>query len=154
VEKAKGSEVQDTHEAIDKDLVPARDELKGLKARVDKALDFPFESPFKGFDRTKVKGRIARLAHIVGDADKFATALEVCCVRCSHIQVTAGGKLFHVVTEDVATGKALLEKGKLNQRATIIPLSGVNPRPADASVLKAATTGKDGEPPPPRAHES
>jgi len=83
-----------------------------LRARANKALEFSFSD--KAVDASTVLGRVARLVR-VPEADRYATALEV----------TAGARLFNVVTTTVAAGKALLENGKLQQRVTIIPLDGV-----------------------------
>ena len=41
------------------------------------------------------------------------------------LEVTAGGRLYQVVVDTDATGKALLERGGLTKRVTIIPLNQV-----------------------------
>ena len=76
-------------------------------------LDFKYTDPERGFDRGSVKGVLARLVAVKDPA--AATALEV----------AAGGKLFQVVVDTDATAKALLAKGQLRARVTIIPLNKV-----------------------------
>ena len=68
---------------------------------------------------------------------KYAAALEV----------VAGSRLYNVVVEDERTGQALLERGRLQKRVTIIPLNKIAPRPvADAKVSRAeALVGKENE---------
>jgi chromosome segregation ATPase len=56
-----------------------------------------------------------------------ATALEIC----------AGGKLYNVVVEDEKIGSALLNKGKLRKRVTIIPLNKINAFEMTAEVSAA-----------------
>ena len=56
------------------------------------------------------------LASLVTPCDgKYAAALEV----------VAGGRLYQVVVDDEKTGKALLERGQLRRRVTLIPLNKV-----------------------------
>ena len=42
------------------------------------------------------------------------------------LQVVAGSKLFQVVVDDELTAKALLQKGSLRRRVTIIPLNKIS----------------------------
>ncbi|KAL3940261.1 MAG: hypothetical protein SGARI_001047, partial [Bacillariaceae sp.] len=44
------------------------------------------------------------------------------------LEVVAGGKLFQVVVDEAITGKAILDRGKLTRRVTIIPLDKIQPR--------------------------
>jgi structural maintenance of chromosome 2 len=80
-----------------------------LKAR----LKFDYEHPGKGFDAEKVRGVLASL--VTPCDGKYAAALEV----------VAGGRLYQVVVDDEKTGKALLERGQLRRRVTLIPLNKV-----------------------------
>ena len=59
-------------------------------------------------------GVVAKLMRVADPAT--ATALEV----------VAGGKLFQVVVDTEVTGKALLAKGKLAKRVTIVPLNKID----------------------------
>ena len=85
-----------------------------LTAQLQGRLAFNYSDPVRGFDRSKVKGVVARLIDVKDPG--HATALEV----------VAGGKLFQVVVDEAITGKALLSKGKLQRRVTIIPLDKIN----------------------------
>lgn len=65
-----------------------------------------------------MKGLVANLISLKeADYDK-STALEI----------TAGGKLYNVVVENVDVGKQLLQNGRLKKRVTIIPLNKINAR--------------------------
>eukprot|EP00566_Odontella_aurita_P002130 CAMPEP_0113537252 /NCGR_PEP_ID=MMETSP0015_2-20120614/6726_1 /TAXON_ID=2838 /ORGANISM="Odontella" /LENGTH=1061 /DNA_ID=CAMNT_0000436733 /DNA_START=557 /DNA_END=3742 /DNA_ORIENTATION=- /assembly_acc=CAM_ASM_000160 len=87
-----------------------------LTAQLQARLAFNYSDPVKGFDRSKVKGLVARLIQL--KEPKHATALEV----------AAGSRLFQVVVEDAIIGKALLNKGRLQKRVTIIPLDKIQSR--------------------------
>lgn len=95
---------------------------------------FDFSSPSKNFDRSKVKGLVAKL-FTVSDS-KTSTAIEV----------TAGGRLYNVIVDSEHTGKELLNKGRLKRRITLIPLDKIRARNViDAAKLKRAQelVGKD-----------
>ena len=78
-------------------------------------MDFQYRDPERGFDRSSVKGVVAKLVRVKDPAN--ATALEV----------AAGGKLYQVVVDTEATAKALLSKGQLRNRVTIVPLNKARP---------------------------
>jgi structural maintenance of chromosome 2 len=99
-----------------------------LSAQLEGRLAFKYSDPVRGFDRSKVKGLVAKLIE-VRDA-RNATALEV----------VAGGKLFQVVVDEAITGKALLDRGKLARRVTIVPLDKINPRHISDAVCKEASS--------------
>jgi structural maintenance of chromosome 2 len=85
-----------------------------IEAELAGRLAFEYKTPFKGFDSSKVKGLVARLVAV--NNPKHATALEV----------VAGGKLYQVVVDDTDTAKALLSKGQLKRRVTILPLNRIS----------------------------
>jgi structural maintenance of chromosome 2 len=87
-----------------------------LSARLGSRLAFKYSDPVRGFDRSKVKGLVAKLIKVKQAA--HSTALEV----------VAGGKLYQVVVDEAITGKALLDRGKLERRVTIIPLDKIQGR--------------------------
>ena len=93
-------------------LSEKRDALKSRLA----AIDFTYTDPYPNFDRSSVNGMVATLIDL--DKENFAssTALEIC----------AGGKLYNVVVRDEKVGSALLDKGKLRKRVTLIPLNKIN----------------------------
>ncbi len=78
-------------------------------------LDFRFRDPEANFQRSRVKGVVAKLISVKDT--NTATALEV----------AAGGKLFQVIVDTEVTSKALIDRGQLTRRCTIIPINKVNP---------------------------
>jgi structural maintenance of chromosome 2 len=99
-----------------------------LSAQLEGRLRFNYKDPVKGFDRSKVKGLVAKLIQVKDS--KHSTALEV----------AAGGKLFQVVVDEDITGKALLEKGKLERRVTIIPLNKIRSKHVSNSNAMTANS--------------
>jgi len=95
-------------------LQSLQDRVDSLRAHIG-GIDFQYQDPWKNFDRNAVKGVVAKLFHIKPENAAYARALEVC----------AGGRLFFVVVNNEETGKALLEKGQLRRRVTIIPLNKI-----------------------------
>jgi structural maintenance of chromosome 2 len=115
------------------------DTVKTLDTKLSAKLSFKYQDPVRGFDRSKVKGLVSKLI-AVRDA-KNSTALEV----------VAGGKLYQVVVDEYVTSKALLERGKLERRVTLIPLDVIKPRQlgskacADANAI-ATEVGATAQP--------
>jgi structural maintenance of chromosome 2 len=98
-------------------------EWESKKQRVP-SLGFDYDSPYPGFDRSKVKGLVASLISLKpSDYDK-ATALEI----------TAGGRLYNVIVQDPQVGQDLIDKGHLRKRVTIIPLNGIRDRRLSTQV--------------------
>lgn len=91
-----------------------RDVVENSSAAVETRLRFDFKDPERGFDRSRVKGLVAKLFRITDR--NAATALEL----------AAGGKLYQVVIDNEQTGRLLIDKGQLRSRCTFIPLSVVN----------------------------
>ncbi|XP_019850315.1 PREDICTED: structural maintenance of chromosomes protein 2-like [Amphimedon queenslandica] len=89
-------------------------------------LQFEYSNPSSTFDRSTVKGPIAKLLKMKDET--AATALEV----------TAGGKLFHIVVSSEEIGKQLLQHGRLKRRFTIIPLNKIVARKIANDVVKRA----------------
>merc|ERR1711957_838145 len=100
--------------------------VENLTAQLQGRLMFNFSDPVRGFDRSKVKGVVAKL--IVVNNKLNSTALEV----------VAGGKLFQVIVDEAVTGKALLSRGKLQRRVTIIPLDKITSRCIPNSTVSHA----------------
>ncbi|KAL6548040.1 Structural maintenance of chromosomes protein 2-2 [Orobanche hederae] len=101
-----------------------KDEIRDLSGRVSN-VNFSYRDPVKNFDRSKVKGVVARLIKV--KASSAMTALEV----------TAGGKLFNVLVDTESTGKQLLQNGDLRRRVTIIPLNKIQAHRLPARVQQA-----------------
>ena len=109
-----------------------QEKVDTLSAQLEGRLAFNYSDPVRGFDRSKVKGLVARLINV--KVPKNSTALEV----------VAGGKLYQVVVDEAITGKALLNNGKLQRRVTIIPLDKIVPkRLSSAAVDRASSMAKD-----------
>ncbi len=109
-----------------------QEKVDTLSAQLEGRLAFNYSDPVRGFDRSKVKGLVARLINV--KLPKHSTALEV----------VAGGKLYQVVVDEAITGKALLNNGKLQRRVTIIPLDKIVPRRvSSAAVDRASSMAKD-----------
>jgi structural maintenance of chromosome 2 len=112
-----------------------RPKVDRLTAELEGRLAFEYRKPNAQFDKSKVKGLVAKLVSVADPST--ATALEV----------VAGGKLFQVVVDDEQTAKLLLQKGQLKKRVTIIPLSKISrnglidQRRASAAAAAAAEVG-------------
>lgn len=114
-------------------------EVQDLQQEVDvlnatlSACDFQFRDPEAKFDRSRVKGVVAKLMRVKDPVS--TTALEV----------IAGGKLHQVVVDTEVTGKALLAKGQLKKRVTIIPLNKIKSQTASDHQIAAAKNVSNGE---------
>ncbi|KAF7148659.1 hypothetical protein RHSIM_Rhsim03G0166400 [Rhododendron simsii] len=102
-----------------------KDEIRILSAQLAN-VDFMYRDPVKNFDRSKVKGVVAKLIKVKDSST--LTALEV----------AAGGKMFNVVVDTENTGKQLLQNGELRRRVTIIPLNKIQSHPVPLRVQNAA----------------
>ena len=118
--------LRDRVKGIERAAFQAKEDVSVLSAQLEGRLAFQYSDPVKGFDRSKVKGLVAKLVTV--KSPEAATALEV----------VAGGKLFQVVVDEAVTGQALLAKGKLQKRVTIIPLDKISSRPLPSNVVSAA----------------
>jgi structural maintenance of chromosome 2 len=113
---------------LENDVSNLRDIIETLSAQIEGRLAFNFSDPVRGFDRSKVKGMVARLIKVKQPENE--TALEV----------VAGGRLYQVVVDEAITGKALLNKGKLRRRVTIIPLDKIQSRCVTNSTAQHAAS--------------
>lgn len=111
---------------LQKECTRCRDDHSNLMVQVETRLKFQYRDPERGFDRTRVKGLVAKLV-TVSDVST-ATALEV----------VAGGKLFNVVVDTEITSKQLLQKGDLKKRVTILPLNKLSTRCVDSNKANQA----------------
>jgi structural maintenance of chromosome 2 len=116
---------QESHlQARIRELKQQADELRRRVANID----FSYSDPTPNFDRSRVKGLVAQLFTLDKDHTRAGTALEIC----------AGGRLYNVVVDSAATGKQLLENGRLKKRVTIIPLNKIAAFRASAAKVGAA----------------
>jgi len=114
----------DRRAEIENQTETLKDREGTLRMRGESKLNFQFTNPESGFDRSKVKGCVAKLVTL---KDKtHAAALEV----------AAGGKLYQVVVDSAETSKKLLKNGKLRTRVTIVPLDKVG---GDRQCINPAT---------------
>lgn len=125
---------EDEFNVLDNEKIELENSVSDLQEKVDQLsaqlegrLAFNYSDPVRGFDRSKVKGLVARLINI--KVPKHSTALEV----------VAGGKLYQVVVDEAITGKALLNNGKLQRRVTIIPLDKIVPRRVSSAAVDRAS---------------
>lgn len=93
--------------------------------RYDK-FEFRYDQPDRNWDSSRVKGMAAGLFKIKDQ--KYTRALSS----------VIGGNWRSVVTDNDETGKALLERGNLQSRTTIIPMSKVQGRLIDQNTVKIA----------------
>lgn len=121
------TQLQEERNRIGRHVRELAEKRDGLASRLS-GLDFSYSDPTPNFDRSKVKGLVAHLVQLDADKAKYATALEVC----------AGGRLYNVVVEDEKVGSALLSKGQLRKRVTLIPLNKINAFVASAQKVGAA----------------
>ena len=110
---------------LEAELRPLRESLAVLESKLARCT-FEYSDPVANFDRSKVKGIVGELVTVT--APEAMTALEV----------TAGGKLFNVVVDTEVTGAALLKKGKLRRRVTIIPLNKISGSSLSEDVVARA----------------
>jgi structural maintenance of chromosome 2 len=116
---------QESHfQARIRELKQRADELRRRVANID----FSYSDPSPNFDRSRVKGLVAQLFTLDKNHTRAGTALEIC----------AGGRLYNVVVDSAATGKQLLENGRLKKRVTIIPLNKIAAFRASAAKIGAA----------------
>ncbi|KAK0596861.1 hypothetical protein LWI29_019718 [Acer saccharum] len=112
--------------AFDMELVQKlKDEIRDLSAQLSN-VQFSYRDPVKNFDRSKVKGVVAKLIKVKNSSTM--TALEV----------TAGGRLYNVIVDTENTGKQLLQHSDLRRRVTIIPLNKIQSHTVPPRVQQAA----------------
>ncbi|KAK0596200.1 hypothetical protein LWI29_013563 [Acer saccharum] len=102
-----------------------KDEICDLSAQLAN-VQFSYRDPVKNFDRSKVKGVVAKLIKVKNSS------------TMTDLEVTAGGKLYNVIVDTENTGKQLLQHGDLRRRVTIIPLNKIQSHPVPPRVQQAA----------------
>ena len=113
--------------SLQQDIRTLREQADAMKRKVAN-IDFNYNDPSPGFDRSRVKGLVAQLFTLDKGQTRAGTALEIC----------AGGRLYNVVVDSAQTGTQLLQNGKLKKRVTIIPLNKINVFRASAEKITAA----------------
>jgi structural maintenance of chromosome 2 len=104
------------------------DRVEAEWASLAPLVDFSYDAAAMGagWDRRAVRGTVASLLRV--RVPEAATALEV----------AAGGRLFQVIVDSELVGKALLERGRLRRRVTLIPLNKVSASVIPPHIVKLA----------------
>ncbi|CAO2652942.1 Nn.00g023530.m01.CDS01 [Neocucurbitaria sp. VM-36] len=123
----KESEMYQQESHLQAQIRELKQRADGLRRQVAN-IDFSYSDPSPNFDRSRVKGLVAQLFTLEKEHTRAGTALEIC----------AGGRLYNVVVDSAATGKQLLENGRLKKRVTIIPLNKIAAFKASAEKIGAA----------------
>ena len=126
-EPGKEEEMYQQEASLQQQIRNLREQADGMKRKVAN-IDFSYNDPTPGFDRSKVKGLVAQLFTLDKEQARAGTALEIC----------AGGRLYNVVVDSAETGSQLLQHGKLRKRVTIIPLNKIAAFKASAEKIGAA----------------
>ncbi|KAI9877287.1 MAG: Structural maintenance of chromosomes protein 2 [Pleopsidium flavum] len=126
-EAGKEEEMYQQEASLQQQVRILREQADSMKRKVAN-IDFSYNDPTPGFDRSKVKGLVAELFTLDKEQTRAGTALEIC----------AGGRLYNVVVDSAETGTQLLQHGKLRKRVTIIPLNKISAFRASADKIGAA----------------
>ncbi len=110
---------------IEAELSEVQEQVQKLEGQTT-SLDFSYQAPSSSWDHSKVKGLVAKLFSVKKTSDTLA------------LEVTAGAKLYQVITDSHRTAQLLIEKGKLKRRVTFIPLDKIQPKTTSSSVVKDA----------------
>lgn len=114
------------------ELVAARDglarEVRDIRNEMDRfsKFEFRYDKPIPNWDSRRVKGVAASLFRVKDP--KYTRALSS----------VIGGSWRNVVTDNDETGKLLLERGNLQTRTTIIPMTKMTARGIDARTVALA----------------
>lgn len=111
------NELRDQESMMRKQLEEYQYQLNNMRRDVGN-IDFHYSKPSPQFGPESVKGVALQLFSISENQEDKALALQVC----------AGGRLYNVVVDNANTASALLERGNLKRRVTIIPLDKINGR--------------------------
>lgn len=88
--------------------------------------EIQYHDPEPGFDRRTVKGMLCKLFDVRDQ--KYCCALSTC----------GGGSLYNLVVENEIISKKILEKGQLQRRITIIPMSKIRGSTISADRVRLA----------------
>lgn len=119
--------LRDQESMIRKQIEQYHHQLNQLRREAG-GIDFHYSKPYPDFDDSAVKGVAVQLFSLNDAHNDKALALQVC----------AGGRLYNVVVDSVSTASALLERGQLKRRVTIIPLDKISARALPEKVVSYA----------------
>lgn len=120
-------DLRDQESMIRKQIEQYHNELNHIKREAGN-IDFNYSRPYPDFDDSAVKGVVVQLLGLKDQHTDKALALQVC----------AGGRLYNVVVDNANTASALLERGQLKRRVTIIPLDKISSRSIPSGVVSFA----------------
>lgn len=107
--------LRDQESMLRKQLDQCYQEFNNIKRDIGN-IEFNYATPYADFNPSSVKGVALELFQLKENESDKAMALQVC----------AGGRLYNVVVDNANTASALLEKGQLKRRVTIIPLDKIS----------------------------
>lgn len=120
-------DLRDQESMIRKQIDRYYNELNHIKHDAGN-IDFQYSKPYSDFDDSSVKGVVVQLFSLREQHNDKALALQVC----------AGGRLYNVVVDNANTASALLERGQLKRRVTIIPLDKISARSIPTNIVSYA----------------
>ncbi|EDW85861.1 uncharacterized protein Dwil_GK23290 [Drosophila willistoni] len=95
-----------------------QDDVRGIKRNLDRCdasrYDLVYQDPEPNFNRRKVRGMVGKLFQVKDMKNSMA------------LLMTAGGSLYHFVTDDDVTSKKILQRGKLQKRVCMIPINKIS----------------------------
>jgi structural maintenance of chromosome 2 len=94
--------IEQEKDDLESSVTELSERVDTLSAQLQGPLSFRYSDPVRGFDRSKVKGLVAKLINVKDS--KHSTALEV----------VAGNKLFQVVIENPSRAKLYSTEGSSN----------------------------------------
>lgn len=120
-------DLRDQESMIRRQIEQYHNELNHIKREAGN-IEFNYSRPYPDFDDSAVKGVVVQLLGLKDQHTNKALALQVC----------AGGRLYNVVVDNANTASALLERGQLKRRVTIIPLDKISSRSIPSGVVSFA----------------
>jgi structural maintenance of chromosome 2 len=105
-------------------------ELENNKKRLQSQfyqLNFYYQDPHNGFDRSKVKGKVFMLIRIREKIHEKA------------LEIGAGGRLFNIVVENEIVSKQLIERESFGRNVTIIPNNKIRFKAINDSAIDFAS---------------
>lgn len=122
--------VDGTLEELEKQRDTLNNECRQMQHELDRKgghrFDVQYRDPEPSFDRRTVKGMVCKLFDVRDP--KYSIALSTC----------GGGTLFNLVVDDEVVSKKILERGQLQTRITIIPISKIRGSSIEPNKVRLA----------------
>lgn len=122
----KDGEIEELQQQRETLIKECRQLQQGIDRQGGHKFDFRYSDPTQNWDRKRVKGFIANNVSLKDP--KYSRALST----------IMGGSWRSVITDNDETAKLILERGKLENRVTIIPLNKIQSRFINANKVAAA----------------